>query len=318
MSVTSSIRTLLRQKKIHPRRWLRGLISYSRYLGYVRPQLMTASKEEFLVRRKLLARAWEPRHLVVPVGKRLLALCPHPDDESIGAGGLLLAHRNLAEIHLVCLCNGEGGGSLGESAGDPEATKRALIETRKTEFRKIAHTLNVASVRHLDFPDGGIPCSTTAAEQLRAIVQDIRPDTVLLPWFLDNHVDHCRANVLYAWGCADLQALVLGYEVWSLLEPNAVLDITPHLDAKLALIRNYESQLRTVDYVGFASGLARVRAYQFPTDTRRAGAVEAYVALPNHEYCSTVCQLYGEAGCVKPSALSLLDLHRVERASAAT
>jgi LmbE family N-acetylglucosaminyl deacetylase len=154
---------------------------------------------------------------VAPVGKRLLALCPHPDDESIGAGGLLLAHRNLAEIHLVCLCNGEGGGSLGESAGDPEATKRALIETRKTEFQKIADTLNAASVRHLDFPDVGIPCSTTAAEQLRAIAQDIRPDAVLLPWFLDDHVDHRRANVLYAWGCADLHTLVLGYEVWSLL-----------------------------------------------------------------------------------------------------
>jgi LmbE family N-acetylglucosaminyl deacetylase len=33
-------------------------------------------------------------------------LCPHPDDESIGAGGLLRAHRNSAEIHLACLCTG--------------------------------------------------------------------------------------------------------------------------------------------------------------------------------------------------------------------
>ncbi len=311
------VKDILHRRGIHPRRWFNGWLAYSRYLGYVKPQLATASEEEFLVRRKLLARAWEPRQLIAPFGKRLLALCPHPDDECIGAGGVLLAHRDQAEIHLVCLCNGEGGGKLGEPETDAGGAESKLVETRKAEFRKTAHVLRAASVHNLGFPDGGIPCSAAAAEQLRSIVRAIQPDVVLLPWFLDDHVDHRRANVLYAWGCADLPTLVLGYEVWSLLEPNAVMDISKHLDEKLALIRNYESQLRTVDYVSFASGLARVRAYQFPTHACRGGAVEAYVALPNHEYCRTVCQLYGEAGCVRQSALSLLGLHRVERATAA-
>ena len=132
------MKNILHKQGIHPRRWLNGLLAYSRYLGYVKPQLMTTSEEEFLVRRKLLAQAWEPRQLMAPVGKRILALCPHPDDESIGAGGLLLAHRDRAEIHLVCLCNGEGGGELSEPEINGVAAKAKLIETRKTEFRKTA------------------------------------------------------------------------------------------------------------------------------------------------------------------------------------
>lgn len=306
MNLPSVFKALLRRNGLHPRRWLTGLVSYPRFLGYVKPQLMTSSEEEFLVRRKLLARAWEPRQLTAPVGKRLLALCPHPDDESIGAGGLLLAHRGLAEIHLVCLCNGEAGGQLDEPGIDNTAAKGRLVETRKAEFRKTAGALNAVSVRQLDFPDGGIPCSAVAVEQLRKIVEEIRPDVVLLPWFLDGQVDHRRANVLYAWACADLEAMVLGYEIWSMLEPNAVFDIAQQLPAKLSLIQNYTSQVRTVDYVSYAEGLARVRAYHAALLPRRAGAAEAFLALPNREYCELVCELYGAQGRLRTGAASLL------------
>jgi N-acetylglucosamine malate deacetylase 1 len=308
MSFTLSIKRLLHRNGIHPRRWLTGFVSYPRFLGYVKPQLMTASEEELLVRRKLLTRAWEPRQLTAPIGKRIVALCPHPDDESIGAGGLLLAHRGHSEIHLVCLCKGDRGGEL-ES---PEADKSQLVETRKAEFRKTAETLNATSVRHLDYPDGAIPCSPEAIEQLRAVIKDIQPDMVVLPWFLDGHPDHRRANVLFAWACSDMEAMVLGYEIWTMLEPNAVFDITPYLPEKLALIQNYRSQLRTVDYVNYADGLARVRAYHAALSTHRSGAAEAFLALPNHEYCEMVCQLYGAPGQMRADAAGSLDLTQTE------
>jgi hypothetical protein len=44
-------------------------------------------------------------------------------------------------------------------------------------------------------------------------VRNIRPDVVLLPWFLDEHVDHRRANLIYALACGDIEATVLGYEI---------------------------------------------------------------------------------------------------------
>jgi LmbE family N-acetylglucosaminyl deacetylase len=289
MRLVSALRAALHRRRIHPRRWLTGVVSYPRYLGYIKPHLLQANEEEFRVRRHLVTRAWEPRKLVAPVGKCILALCPHSDDESIGAGGLLLAHRDLAEIHLVCLCDGAGGGSV----EDPKRDPKAIVKARKAEFQKTAAALRAASVQHLDFPDGNIPCSAEAVKRLRSIVCDIRPDVVALPWFLDGHVDHRRANMLYALACGDIEATVLGYEIWSMLEPNAVFDITEHLADKLSLIQNYASQLRTVNYVGYASGLAAVRAYQAAVQPLRSGAAEAFVALPNHEYCELVCELYG-------------------------
>jgi LmbE family N-acetylglucosaminyl deacetylase len=278
------LRALLRRKEMHPRRWLIGLLSYSRFLGYIRPHLVGTTDEEFRVRRQLLALAWDPRELIVPLGKRILVLCPHPDDESIGAGGFLLAHRNLAEIHLVCLCLGEAGGSLGESYDDP----KKMAEVRRAEFKRTANDLRAASVRHLDFPDGNIPIDAASAARLRSIVEAVKPDVVLLPWFLDGHIDHRRANTLYAKGCSHIEAIVLGYEIWSMLEPNAVFDVTDYLEQKLALIRNYSSQLRTVDYVQYASGLAHVRGYHAAIRDRRSGAAEAFVALPNKDYCDLV------------------------------
>ncbi len=308
MSFTSSFKQLLHRNGIHPRRWLTGFVSYPRFLGYVKPQLMTASEQEFLVRRKILARAWQPRQLTAPVGKRIVALCPHPDDESIGAGGLLLAHRGRGEVHLVCLCNGDRGGEL----DSPQAGKSKLVETRKAELRKTAETLKATSVRHLDYPDGAIPCSPGAIEQLRAVINDIRPDVVVLPWLLDGHPDHRRTNLLYAWACSDIEAMVLGYEIWTMLEPNAVFDIAPYLSEKLALIQNYRSQLRTVDYVNYADGLARVRAYHAAFSPHRSGAAEAFLALPNHEYCEMVFQLYGAPGQIRADAAALLDLTQPE------
>src|SRR5262245_52839635 len=146
MRIASSIKGALHRKNIYPRRWLAGVLSYWRYLGFIKPQLLQAGEVEFRIRRQLLAGAWEPRRLKAPIGSRILALCPHPDDESIGAGGLLLAHRGLAEIHLVCLCDGAGGGRLEGHSPCPNA----LVEARRTEFDKTAKVLRAASVQHLN------------------------------------------------------------------------------------------------------------------------------------------------------------------------
>jgi len=275
-------------QKIHPRKWIVGIFSYSRYIGYIRPHLLTNDDDEFKLRRQLLAAAWQPKILRAPVGRRLLALSPHSDDESIGAGGILLANRNLAQIHLVCLTDGAGGGDLGEETGG-----KSLVEVRREEFMKTAKCLNAASVHMLDFPDGNIPCEATAVSQLRALVREIQPDVVLLPWFLDGHKDHRRANILYARSCADIDAIVLGYEIWSMLEPNVFFDISEISDLKIDLISNYKSQLRTVDYVSYAVGLAKVRAYQASLNPRRSGAAEAFMALPNKDYCELISSLYG-------------------------
>ena len=100
--------------------------------------------------------------------------------------------------------------------------------------------------------------------------------------------------------------MVLAYEVWQMLEPNAVLDITDQLDEKLALVTQYRSQTATVDYLGFVEGIAKTRAFYSPVRTNRGGAAEAYLALPNADYCDLVTGVYGVRGQLSMDAKRLL------------
>ena len=98
-------------------------------------------------------------------------------------------------------------------------------------------------------------------------------------------------NRLFAEAAKGRSMMVLGYEIWSLLSPNAYLDITPVMPMKQRLVAQYVSQLRTVDYAGYADGLAKVRAFHLPVAQNRTGAVEAFIAMPCPDYCDIVQRL---------------------------
>jgi LmbE family N-acetylglucosaminyl deacetylase len=306
MGLHSILKSFFNRHNIYPRRWLSGLFSYPRYLGYIKPYLMAATQEDYHIRRKILKPYWSPKELTTPCGKRILALSPHPDDESIGAGGLLWAHRDVSEIHLILLSRGEKGGALEQPLADSQQQSIQLAAVRKAEFLKMANIVKAKSIHSFDFPDGGIAVTQDAAERLRSLIVEIQPDIVLLPWFLDDWPDHRRANILYSWATADIETMVLAYEVWTLLEPNALFDITLYIEEKCRIIENYKSQLRTVDYISYVTALAQLRAFQYSRHPQRKGAFEVFLALPNREYCTLVQQYYGTPWTVKEHARNLL------------
>jgi N-acetylglucosamine malate deacetylase 1 len=304
-----SIRKFIRSMGFHPRRWWDAVLTYPRYLGVIKPKLMASSESEFNARCSALGKAWWPKALTVPVGKRILAFSPHPDDESIGAGGLLWSHRDLSELHLVVACKGDGGGELESGPWqDDSGYKERLVAQRRDEISKVSDMLRAKSLKFLGNSDGKIDLSRESRDKLRLVMEEIKPDVVLLPWFLDNLKDHRMLNILFASACGDFRCVVLAYEVWTMLQPNAFLDISDHLEGKLALIRNYASQLRTVNYLSYAEGIARSRAFHCPVREKRDGAVEAYLALPNNEYCELVTSFYGTADAIKPEVRDLLGM----------
>ena len=292
MALLSSAKTWLLVHHFRPRRWLRSFFAYRNYMGYIRPKLLVNTEQDYNIKRKILSKGWEPRALSWPVGQKILALSPHPDDESIGAGGILWAHRNVSEIHLIVFCKGEKGGAIDENIKEQNHYRSRLAEVRKCEFSQTARMLSAKSCYFLDYPDGNIPSTEIEAQRLRSLIDQINPDIVLIPWFFDNLPDHRQTNILYSLGCSDLELMVLAYEVWTLLEPNAFFDITDYIEGKCLLIKNYVSQLRTVDYLSYAVGLSMVRAFQYSTRSQRTGAYESYIALPNNEYCDLVQQYY--------------------------
>jgi LmbE family N-acetylglucosaminyl deacetylase len=251
--------------------------------------LVGNSSSELAPRLELYRASWWPKRLEPPVAQKILALSAHSDDESIGCGGFLLAHAGKAEIRIVNVYNGDGGGALEDGPWRNDAAYRSrLIDVRARELDQVAGRLQASQVTRFGVSDcDGVPGATEVAA-LRRMLQTFTPEVVVLPWMLDNHPHHKNTNRLLADAAQGLGFLALGYEVWSLLSPNAYLDISDVLDCKRDLIALHVSQLRTVDYLVYSDALARVRAFHNPVRENRTGAVEAFLALPSRDYCDLV------------------------------
>lgn len=109
------------------------------------------------------ALARPPAPLEVGRGERLLVVAPHPDDETIGAGGLI--QRVLArggEVRVVLITAGDGFvGAVAQESGSPRPRPDAFVAygaLRLRESRAALRTLAAdrARLQILAFPDGGL------------------------------------------------------------------------------------------------------------------------------------------------------------------
>jgi LmbE family N-acetylglucosaminyl deacetylase len=102
---------------------------------------------------------------------RLLAVLPHPDDETLGLGSTLA--RYSAEgvaTHLVCATRGERGWF--ESEG-PDPGFEGVARIREAELRRAAENLGLHEVSFLDYIDGDVD-QADPEEVIGRIVSHIR------------------------------------------------------------------------------------------------------------------------------------------------
>lgn len=104
-----------------------------------------------------------PGPLAIGDRERLLVIAPHPDDETLGAAGLVqrvLARGGQADLVLVTAGDGNVGGVVMETGlrQPPPANYVAYGERRVGEARAAARALGFAddAVDLLGFPDGGL------------------------------------------------------------------------------------------------------------------------------------------------------------------
>lgn len=143
-----------------------------------------------------------------PVPGRVVVVAPHPDDEVLGAGGLLaLLAAAGARVELLAVTDGEAsnpGGSVAPSE---------LAGLRRAETAAALGQLGVrAPVQHLHLPDGG-------AAELEGPVREalrLEPGTWLLaPWALDGHPDHEAVGRACQAAAARDGARLLAFPVWA-------------------------------------------------------------------------------------------------------
>lgn len=104
-----------------------------------------------------------PPAIAVVADTRLLVVAPHPDDETLGTGGLMQRVREAGgRVHVVYLTDGDGypeGVRVEDHVESPTAADyRGYGRRRRAEARAALNTLKLGrySYTFLGFPDGGL------------------------------------------------------------------------------------------------------------------------------------------------------------------
>jgi N-acetylglucosamine malate deacetylase 1 len=202
----------------------------------------------------------------------IVALAPHPDDEAIGCGGSIsLSTGTGKEVHVVYL------------TADNELRKKEAAESLKA--------LGVKNSRFLGFADGSLNREKALPDTLISVFNEIKPEVVLVPFVLDNNLDHMSANqaLTKVWEKKKFEFTVYAYPVWSPLYPNVLLDISGSWDAKKRAIECYKSQTSQRDYVSMAYSLGR---YWAVAKGRSMEVVETFFRLSFSEYVHLIKEIY--------------------------
>jgi N-acetylglucosamine malate deacetylase 1 len=175
----------------------------------------------------------------------LLAIAAHPDDVELTCGGTLLKMAQL----------GYKTGILDLTAG--EMGTRGTPETRAREAANAAKILKVRWRGTLGVPDSDVQPTRQHKLALAKLLRELRPHTVILPYWEARHPDHYHASALGYEACflAGLKQLPLEGEpfrpfkilystAYAPVRPTFVVDITQQYNHRRRAILAFRSQFR--------------------------------------------------------------------------
>jgi len=192
----------------------------------------------------------------------ILAIAAHRDDVEQTCGGTMLKMAQLGyRTGILDLTRGEMG-------------TRGTAEDREQEAAKAAEILQVSWRDVLDIPDGRVENSWENRVKVARVIRELRPQVVILPYWLGRHPDHYTCSTLGYEACflaglakldlsgsskvdrpTQLQAAIEAGEpgphrpfkiIYATLyydvRPTFVVDITEHFEARFQSLMAYKSQ----------------------------------------------------------------------------
>jgi bacillithiol biosynthesis deacetylase BshB1 len=173
----------------------------------------------------------------------LLAIAAHPDDVEQTCGGTLL---RMAEA-------GYRTGIIDLTAGDMGT--RGTPEIRVSESEDAARILKVSHRENLHFPDARLENAMAGRMTLAHRIRELRPRTVILPYWEGRHPDHYRTSELGFEACflAGLKKLdqytephrpckIVYSSIYANVTPSFVVDVTQFFDRRMESLLAYRSQ----------------------------------------------------------------------------
>jgi LmbE family N-acetylglucosaminyl deacetylase len=186
---------------------------------------------------------------------RLMVLIPHPDDESLGCGGLIAACC-AAGLPPVVVMLTDGAASHPDSYDYPPERLGAL---RQQEAMAAVQCLGLPpeNLVFLGYADAALPADglafAEAVARMASIAVAQNCAVIVGPWAQDPHGDHVAGALMAEALAARLGLPLWAYPVWGWLLPPEVpldvgdisgfrLDISEFLAAKQAAIAAHRSQ----------------------------------------------------------------------------
>ena len=140
----------------------------------------------------------------------ILAVRPHPDDESSSTGGML-AYYSAQNVRTgVVICTGGEEGEIRDPDLDPVGDKPRLRELRTEEVKNACEILGVSELRMLGFRDSGMADTSAnkhpeafinverseAAFRLVRVIRELRPRVIVTepPGGMYPHPDHIMCH----------------------------------------------------------------------------------------------------------------------------
>lgn len=216
----------------------------------------------------------------------LLAIAAHPDDVEQTCGGTLL---RMAET-------GYRTGIIDLTAGDMGT--RGSPEIRVSESADAGKILKISHRENLHFPDARLENSMAGRMTLAQRLRELRPRTVILPYWEGRHPDHYRTAEIGYEACflAGLRKIdqytephrpykIIYSSLYANVIPSFVVDVTQQFERRMESLLAYRSQY----------GEVREGASLFPDEAE----IRDRLATTARFYGNLIGVKYGEPFVVK-------------------
>lgn len=201
--------------------------------------------------------------------KKILIISPHADDETLGAGGYLLKHRDLKdEIYWINVTN----------ANIKYGYTKQEQENWEIWGKRVSDRYGVKKYIDLKLEPAGLDKinKSTLIQIFSDLIKEIKPNIILLPFQNDVHSDH-RIVFETAYACTKAFRYpyiekIICMEIISKTDyavstqgfvPNYFVDISKYMDEKISIMREYSSEIKESPFPRnekAIKGLAKYRA----------------------------------------------------------
>lgn len=180
---------------------------------------------------------------------KILVVSPHPDDETLGAGGTILRYKAMKnKIYWLNITN------MKKEYGYAEGK----ILKRNKEIQLVNKLYNFDDFYNLELEPAGLDkySNSEIIRRISQIIYKVQPNTIILPYKYDIHSDH---HIVYNWIYSCTKSFryscinkILAMEIISETDfsssdngfiPNYFIDISEFLEKKIEIMKVYESEL---------------------------------------------------------------------------